>query len=259
MDLGDGYIGRVVLLGRTREDMDSAGFKFGGRSPESKERRFKKEVDKEVLKLRVVPLDKSKPVDPFRHYVAVATDPKTGLLVVSNGAHTTDIFDACQKRVNSYEEIMRYFLDSKWGPEVDQLRDGRYVYTPRIAGVASYNTSGKLAYCLGIVRPVEPCTRKPWITQVISITPKPGEMFFVPTYNGKYIDGDVNGVPLPFDLKDFTPDNLPRVDLPDIETPEELAQYILASCDHNFVAATIGGVKSQGKWYLDTSYLHGKR
>ena len=45
MNLDDGYLGRIVILGITPQGLAIAGYEFGGRSAGSKSREFKKYED----------------------------------------------------------------------------------------------------------------------------------------------------------------------------------------------------------------------
>ncbi len=262
MNLNDGYLGRVLGLVISYENFDGFAFKFGGRSKLSKDREFVRYENRGTVQFRSEPLDKNESFDTNRHYVAVMVDKETGLLIVSNGYHTENIFNAYMNSDRHTEAILRDILD-KLGPEDDKLKDGTPVNTPRIAGVISYNGHINPDYYLGIVRPVEVGKREPWITKAIQVEPKTEELVFVSTYNGKENE---KGVPLPFELDLFTPEKIPTVKLPFVDgvlTPEILARYLFESCDQRFVAGTISGINfvscGGNNWEFGIKSIHGER
>jgi len=145
-------------------------------------------------RVAIEPLDKSKKADTLRHYNAMMFNDY-GLLVVSNGLHTEDIFNSPDRSTEALRKML-----NKWGPEPDNY------HTPRIAGVVDYPQ-----YCLAIITENKNA-------RSIRVRPKLGMAHGISTYSGQGI------VPEPFDVNRFTHHTLPNVRI-EGTTPEDIAKF----------------------------------
>lgn len=232
------YPGRQLFLGLTAKGRPAFAYLVTGRSPASRERKGTL-VENGVI---MGPIG-NESYDWLRHYTAIKYDNSIGLMAVSNGIQTEAIFE-------SYRLL--YHTGSK--PEKDYMgmimTGAKYepdsLHTPRISGLV-LNPTGetKPVYILGIITDTPPA-------RTYEITPEPGTMTGISTYNGDLVN------PTAFDVKG----KLPVIRLK-AETPEDIAEYIYTISEAtnegvDIRVCAIGGVRSDDNltWKLEIVNRH---
>lgn len=194
------YLGRQLLIGRTRDGRPSLAYLVTARDSENR-RRMAIPVENGI---RIVSVE-DEPYDPLRHYTAVKIDNKIGLAVATNGIQTEAIYETY--RLLSYvksiseKKYMRILLDGA-GAEPDTY------HTPRIAGLIIKNNVQSFSYFIGIK-----CEQSP--AEIREINTLQGQLKGISTYKGN-LDiprlSSINDEPL---LLDFNR-----------KTAEDLAEYL---------------------------------
>ena len=224
------YLGRGIWLFSTEEGRFGKFYSVEGRSSASRER--KAVYHPGERRVAIEPLDKSQ-IDPLRHYNA--TRFGDGLLVVSNGLHTEDIYNSQDKRPVGLRRRL-----NTWGVEPDSL------HTPRIAGMLNIHgiVNNPLLY-LGMVSDNG--------VRSIRVKPNPGYAYGISTYNG-----DENN-PKPFDINLLSKQSrLPKVRV-EGETPEEIAEFFATEViDPKFFVSGVSAVwyEEDRDWRIAVRNLH---
>lgn len=196
------YLGREIWLFLTEDGRPDVLYSVSGRSQTSRQREavyYPRE-----RRVAIGPSDKLEKADPLRHYDAMKLDEN--LLVVSNGSHTKDIYDAFYS-FDRGTEALRNILN-RWGPEPDSL------HTPRIAGVIERFTGNPLFY-LAIISETNSA-------KSMRIQPRLGTSYGISTYSGKGAD------PEPFDISKLARQHmLPNIRV-DGKSPEDITEFFVS-------------------------------
>lgn len=218
------YPGRQLFLGITPKGNPAFSYLVTGRSPQSRERKATPAGNGIIIG----PIG-NQPYDPLRHYTGIKYDGNIGLGVVSNGIQTEAIFETYKLFYHTGSPPTKTYLKKVMdgaGSEPDSLN------TPRIAGVIT-NQSKKPdpVFLMSIKVAGKPAFM--W-----ELTFEPGTLAGVSTYNGNMENPeafDADGSPSPLGC--------------DVNTPEELAEYIygISAASHNgedIRVCAVGGVRS---------------
>jgi IMP cyclohydrolase len=232
------YPGRQLFLGLTAKGRPAFAYLVTGRSPASRERKGTA-VENGVI---MGPIG-NEAYDWLRHYSAIRYDNSIGLMVVSNGIQTEAVFETYRLIYHTGSQPDKEYLGTimtgaKYEPDS--------LHTPRITGLIT-NPAGETRprYLIGIITDNPPA--KTW-----EITPEPGAMTGVSTYNGDLAN------PTAFDVKG----KLPVIGL-SAETPEDIADYIYGISEafnqgDDIRVCAVGGVRSDDNltWKLATINRH---
>ena len=232
------YPGRQLFLGLTAKGRPAFAYLVTGRSPASRERKGTV-VENGVI---MGPIGKE-PYDWLRHYTAIKYDNSIGLMAVSNGIQTEAIFETYRLMYHSGSKPDKDYMGmimtgAKYEPDS--------LHTPRIAGLV-VNPVGetKPVFILCIITDNPPAN-------TYKITPEPGTMIGISTYNGDLVN------PTAFDVKG----GLPVIGLK-AETPEEIADYIYGISEafnegDDIRVCAIGGIRSDDNltWKLAITNRH---
>jgi len=219
------YPGRQIFLGLTAKGNPAFAYLVTGRSPASRERRATPMENSIIMG----PIG-NQSYDPLRHYTAIKYDNNIGLAAISNGIQTEAIFETYRLLFHVGSAPSKGYLKKIMDgarAEPDSLN------TPRIASVIA-NLSGKPepVFLMSIKFMDKPAF-------VWELTFEPGTLAGVSTYHGNMespMAFDAEGAPAPL--------------VCDVNTPEELADYIYEISAASYKGddirvCAIGGMRSE--------------
>ncbi len=192
--LGNSYVGRGILLGKSADGKSAVSAYFiMGRSENSRNRVF----TEKGTELYTEPFDASKVEDPSL-IIYAAVRETSSKLIVTNGDQTDTIFEYI-KSGKTFEEALK---SRRFEPDAPN-------FTPRISGVVNFGGDG-LTYKLSILKSIDEegseCAR-----YFFNYPAKNGLGHFIHTYNcdGNPIPtftGEPERVSVPNDIDELTND-----------------------------------------------------
>lgn len=106
---GGKYPGRQIFVGGLKSGLPAFAYFGSGRSAQSRGRYATPFLEDENA-IRIKPVDRTEPFDPFRHYQAVRIDRETGLVVVSNSQAPQDPLSEAFRLMPKEERAETCFL-----------------------------------------------------------------------------------------------------------------------------------------------------
>lgn len=164
------YPGRVIIIGREKENKTAVVYAVTGRSPSSQARL----MEREERGIRVVPSDEESLKKGNRDLLIYPSFLFGRGIAVSNGKQTADIFEAMKTKKSAIDVLVA--AHKKWDYEPDEPN-----FTPRISGCILPSGSCALAV-------IKKGSSKAAEKYYFDITPQTGEGKLISTYQGENRD-----------------------------------------------------------------------